>query len=217
MDQKLFKSTNATSTGIDIDRKVLKALLTRSDRPGLVFLLQWAICLLFSGYAVYATLGSAWVWLSMFVFGTIITVPNYSLSHETAHGTAFKATAPSHLYTCGTFGMHAAGRREGTWGRVPPHKRMCARPKRVDGCERGGVESVRSAGPRPVSTRSSGCGAAFMPGCGAHFLLLSFKRCRQTIICVIVSTVVFNVVNGRIALWETFKRNMGCKSIAWDA
>ena len=56
-----------------------------------------------------------------------------------------------------------------------------------------------------------------MPGCGAHFLLLSFKRCRQTIICVIVSTVVFNVVNGRIALWETFKRNMGCKSIAWDA
>ncbi len=90
MDQKLFKSTNATSTGIDIDRKVLKALLTRSDRPGLVFLLQWAICLLFSGYAVYATLGSAWVWLSMFVFGTIITVPNYALSHETAHGTAFK-------------------------------------------------------------------------------------------------------------------------------
>ena len=85
-----FVATNADSSGIDIDRKVLKALLTRSDRPGAIFLLQWIICLLISGYAVYATLDSACVWLAMLIFGTIITVPNYALSHETAHGTAFK-------------------------------------------------------------------------------------------------------------------------------
>jgi len=43
-----------------------------------------------SGFVVFFTLGSWWVWPSMFIYGTILSLPAYSLSHETAHGTAFK-------------------------------------------------------------------------------------------------------------------------------
>ena len=82
--------TNAASTGIRIERAQLKALARRSDRPGLTYLGLWALLLALTGVLVWFTLGSAYVWGAMFVYGVVISVPSYALSHETAHGTAFR-------------------------------------------------------------------------------------------------------------------------------
>jgi len=86
-----FVATNAASSGVEIDRKTIRALCRRSDRPGLVFLAQWVACLLPSGYLVYLALDSWWLWPAMFVYGSIIGLPAYSMSHESAHGTAFRS------------------------------------------------------------------------------------------------------------------------------
>ena len=85
-----FTATNAASSGVELDRKVLKALCRRSDAPGLIYLAKWAIALLVSGYLIYLATGTLWVWPTMFIYGTVLSVPAYSMSHETAHGTAFK-------------------------------------------------------------------------------------------------------------------------------
>jgi len=85
-----FAATNAASSGIKLDRKTIKALCQRNDRYGLVYLAKWACALLISGYAVYLALDSLWIWPAMAVYGTILSVPAYSMSHETAHGTAFR-------------------------------------------------------------------------------------------------------------------------------
>ena len=82
--------TNAASSGVALDRATLKALARRSDRPGLVHLAGWAVGLALTGAGVWAALGTAWVWPAMFVHGVLLTVPAYSFSHETAHGTAFR-------------------------------------------------------------------------------------------------------------------------------
>lgn len=80
--------TNAASTGIRIDRATLKSLARRSDRPGLVYLALWALAL--SGAPLWFALGTPYVWAAVFVFGVVMSVPSYALSHETAHGTAFR-------------------------------------------------------------------------------------------------------------------------------
>ncbi len=85
-----FAATNAASSGIRIDKKRLKQLARRSDRPGLIYLAQWAGFLLCTGGLVWFTLGTWWVLPAMFLHGIFLTVPAYALSHETAHGTAFK-------------------------------------------------------------------------------------------------------------------------------
>ena len=82
--------TNAASSGVRIDRKHLKSLARRSDRPGLTYLAVWAVAMVLTGGLVWLTLGTSWVWPSIFVYGVVLTVPTYSLSHETAHGTAFR-------------------------------------------------------------------------------------------------------------------------------
>ncbi|MDE0388908.1 MAG: fatty acid desaturase, partial [Rhodospirillales bacterium] len=82
--------TNAASTGIRIDRKQLKALARRSNRPGLMYLALWVLALALTGAALWVALGTAYVWATIFVFGVVMSVPSYSLSHETAHGTAFR-------------------------------------------------------------------------------------------------------------------------------
>jgi fatty acid desaturase len=85
-----FAATNAASSGIQLERKTIKALCKRSDRPGLVFLAKWAVSLLLTGYAVQLAMGTAWIWLAMFVHGSVIGLPSYAVSHESAHGTAFR-------------------------------------------------------------------------------------------------------------------------------
>ena len=82
--------TNAASTGIRIDRRRLKSLARRSDRPGLTYLAVWALAMALTGSLVWLALGTLYVWPAMFLFGVVMSVPSYSLSHETAHGTAFR-------------------------------------------------------------------------------------------------------------------------------
>lgn len=85
-----FTATNAASSGVTMDRKMLKELTRRADAPGLVYLAQWGGFLLATGSLVWASIGTAWVWPAMALFGTFMTVPAYALSHECAHGTAFR-------------------------------------------------------------------------------------------------------------------------------
>ena len=85
-----FIATNAASSGIKLDKRTLKAIARRSDRPGLIYLAQWIAFLAATGTLVAVTLGSWWVWPAMLLHGAVLTVPAYAFSHETAHGTAFK-------------------------------------------------------------------------------------------------------------------------------
>ena len=85
-----FTATNAASSAIRLDRKRLRALAARSDRPGLIYLAQWFALLAGTGYLVWSALGSGWAWPAMFAHGVLLTVPVYAISHETAHGTAFR-------------------------------------------------------------------------------------------------------------------------------
>ena len=82
--------TNAASSGVTLERKTLKAIARRSDRPGLVYLARWVAGLALTGAGVWAALGTPWIWPAMFVHGVLLTVPAYAFSHETAHGTAFR-------------------------------------------------------------------------------------------------------------------------------
>ncbi len=82
--------TNAASSGVKIDKQLLKQLSERRDRAGLWYLAQWAVMLSITASAIWFTLGSAWVWLAMFAHGVVLAVPAYALSHETAHGSVFK-------------------------------------------------------------------------------------------------------------------------------
>ena len=83
--------TNAASSGVTLDRKTLKAIARRSDGPGLAYLARWGAGLLATGCLVWLSLGTWWLWPAMFVHGVVLTVPAYAVSHETAHGTAFRS------------------------------------------------------------------------------------------------------------------------------
>lgn len=85
-----YVPTNAASSGVKLDKKTLKSIASRSDRPGLIYLAQWTFALCLTGALVWLSLGTLWVWPAMFVHGVVLTVPAYSFSHETAHGTAFR-------------------------------------------------------------------------------------------------------------------------------
>ena len=82
--------TNAASSGVTLDRRPWKALARRSDRPGLPISRNGA-----AGCwrpAPWSGCSSArpGLWAAMFVHGVLLTVPAYAISHETAHGTAFR-------------------------------------------------------------------------------------------------------------------------------
>ncbi|QAX29317.1 fatty acid desaturase [Leisingera sp. NJS204] len=83
--------TNAASSGVKLDKKTLKSIAARSDKPGLIYIAQWVAFLSATGALVWATLGTLWVWPAMLLHGIFLTVPAYSFSHETAHGTAFRS------------------------------------------------------------------------------------------------------------------------------
>ncbi len=99
-----FVATNAASSGIKLDKKKLKAMSRRSDRPGLIYLAQWFGFLIVTGAMIPLAITytpETWVlgsliwanpvlWVAMFIYGIFLSVPSYSMSHETAHGTAFK-------------------------------------------------------------------------------------------------------------------------------
>ena len=83
-------ATNAASSGIHLDRKTLKSLVQRSDVPGLKWLGLWILCLIISGYLLHLSLSTWWVVPAIFLYGSVLTLSGYALSHECAHGTAFR-------------------------------------------------------------------------------------------------------------------------------
>ena len=87
---KKFVTTNAASSGIVLEKKKLKNIAKRSDIPGIIFLIKLFISLILTGFLVWISLGTFWVWAAVFLYGTVLTLASYSLSHETAHTTAFK-------------------------------------------------------------------------------------------------------------------------------
>lgn len=84
-------ATTPASSGVQLDKKTLKRLCRRSDRPGLVYLGLWALFLAGSGALLQFSLGGWAVVPAMILYGSVLTVPAYALSHETAHGTAFRS------------------------------------------------------------------------------------------------------------------------------
>ncbi len=87
-----FKATGAESSGVVVEKKALKQLTKRSDAPGLRYLAIWAALLAGSGFLLHTSF-SLGIWAivpAMILYGSILTVPAYSLSHECSHGTAFR-------------------------------------------------------------------------------------------------------------------------------
>ena len=84
-------ATNAASSGVKLDKKAIKRLSKRSDLPGLTWLGLWFAILAATGVGVYLTLATWWVVPAMIAYGAVLTVPSYALSHECAHGTAFRS------------------------------------------------------------------------------------------------------------------------------
>tara|TARA_B100000700_G_scaffold324442_1_gene430596 strand:+ start:136 stop:1164 length:1029 start_codon:yes stop_codon:yes gene_type:complete len=85
-----YVPTNAASSGVKLDKRKLKAIAARSDKPGLMHIGLWLNSILFTAGLVYLTVGTFWLLPAMFIHGIFICVPTYSMSHETAHGTAFR-------------------------------------------------------------------------------------------------------------------------------
>jgi len=82
--------TNAVSSGVSIDPMRLRSLMELRNGPGVVYLLTWAALLSGTGYALYLAQETAWIVPAIFVYGTVLTVPAYAVSHESAHGTFLK-------------------------------------------------------------------------------------------------------------------------------
>ena len=84
-------ATNAASSGIEVDRKHLRSLAKRSDQRGMMHVLKWAVALAATGSLVWMSLDTWLAWPAMFIYGVVLTIPCYALSHESAHGTAFRS------------------------------------------------------------------------------------------------------------------------------
>ncbi len=91
MSQPSTVITSAASSGITIDKTLLKQLAKRSDRQGLWYLAKWVGMLTITGCAIGYTMGSGWIWLAMLIHGIVLSVPAYAISHETAHGSVFES------------------------------------------------------------------------------------------------------------------------------
>ena len=70
-----FIATNAASSHVELDRKIVKSLSRRSDRPGLIYMTKWIITLIASGSLIYLAMGTGWVWPAMFLYGAILSIP----------------------------------------------------------------------------------------------------------------------------------------------
>ena len=72
-----------------IDRAALKAMMKRSDWPGLYFLGVWVGMLLVTGLAIHLSRGTWWLVPAVIAYGVVLGFA-YAPSHECAHGTAFR-------------------------------------------------------------------------------------------------------------------------------
>ena len=90
---KILPATTAASANVSLDRKLVRNLAQRSDKPGLLWLASWIAALAVSGFLLSLAVASSSTLLTLaatLLLGTILTVPSYAISHECAHGTAFR-------------------------------------------------------------------------------------------------------------------------------
>lgn len=80
--------TRALNDGT-LTRRELKDLMKRSDGPAFRHLALWVACVLATGFLIYLTSGTLWMWPAMFVHGVVL-VHHFSLQHECCHYTVFK-------------------------------------------------------------------------------------------------------------------------------
>jgi len=73
-----------------ISRQELKALMQRSNRPGLIHLAGWLLLLSLTGSLVAFSLDTLWLLPAMFVHG-VVMVHHFALQHECSHYTAFRS------------------------------------------------------------------------------------------------------------------------------
>ncbi|WP_430879032.1 fatty acid desaturase [Granulosicoccus sp. 3-233] len=74
-----------------ISRRELKALMKRSNRPGLIHLALWILLLGFTATLVWLSRETLWLLLpAMFMHG-IVMVHHFALQHECSHYTAFRS------------------------------------------------------------------------------------------------------------------------------
>ncbi len=73
-----------------LSRRELKALMRRSNVPGLVHLAIFLFVLALTGTLVAISLGTIWMVPAMFVHGVVI-VHHFALQHECIHYTAFRS------------------------------------------------------------------------------------------------------------------------------
>lgn len=85
-----YVPTNAASSGVRLDKKTFKAIAQRSNLQGLQYLSLWSLVLILTGAMVLLLRDTFWLVPALVLHGTFLTVPAYSMSHETAHGTAFR-------------------------------------------------------------------------------------------------------------------------------
>jgi len=97
----------------DIDRATLKALMKRSDGPGLYFLGVWAVLLAVAGVGVHYAQGSAWIVPAVVAYGLVLGFA-YAPSHECAHGSAFRTRWLNEAVLWATSFV---------WGESPTHRR----------------------------------------------------------------------------------------------
>ena len=83
--------TNAKSSGIELDRRDRKQLMQRTDRHGLGYFFGWLGSCAALGVGMHYALGTWWIVPVMLAYGPVLGVGCYSMSHECAHGTAFKS------------------------------------------------------------------------------------------------------------------------------
>jgi fatty acid desaturase/nitrite reductase/ring-hydroxylating ferredoxin subunit len=88
-DDQLETKVESTWWHPRIERKELKALMTRSDTPALMHFGLWILLLLGSGYLAILTWGTWWALPAFLLYGTIYSSSD-SRWHECGHGTPFK-------------------------------------------------------------------------------------------------------------------------------
>jgi fatty acid desaturase len=72
-----------------IDRKALKGLIRRSDRPALGYFALWLALLAASGAVAFTSWGTWWAVPAFFTYGTLYSVAEQR-HHELSHGTPFR-------------------------------------------------------------------------------------------------------------------------------
>jgi len=88
-DNNIEDKVEGTWWSPDIPRRELKAMMKRSDLPGLLHFGLWFVLLGITGYLAVLSWGTWWAIPAFLVFGTIYSSAD-ARWHECGHGTPFK-------------------------------------------------------------------------------------------------------------------------------